>query len=104
MSSTTTTTTDLMLGFAAAIGSIVLFGCCLIPLKFKSVTRVKLHPLVFNMYMTSGVCLGCLIILIVSHPYVFTWMAVLSAALWTSANAAACVAVFYVGLSLGSGL
>ena len=95
---------DIVKGLLGLCISIIFYGLCFIPLKFKRVKNSGVEPVIFNLYMCIGIAISTFLVLLYEQKYVFTMAALVAAILWTIANALAVIATGYLGLALGSGI
>jgi glucose uptake protein GlcU len=90
------------IGWVSVLVSIVFFGIFAIPLKMKRVVDERIDPMVFQLYMSIAICISSIAVVASAawHSFVWTWWAVLGAALWVPASVLSIYAIKYVGLAI----
>jgi glucose uptake protein GlcU len=97
---------SVLLPLGGVVGAALCFGSFAVPMKAKSVQSVQLHPVVFQVYVSIGVFLSSLPVLLLSSWSWdrFTCWAFLSAFMWSLSNMLCVKVVDLLGLSVGQGL
>lgn len=88
------------LAYLAVLGAWVCFGSFAVPMKWQSVTKAEVHPLVYQCYKTFWTFATSHLVLFF-EPYEFTWWGILSGFSWVPAGVASVVAVQNIGIACG---
>lgn len=91
---------EMLLGFLAAIASMIVWGSYFVPMK-----RVKVYdPFYFQLLMGIAILLSSFLISLVSGSLTFAMMPVFSGIIWSFGNVLSVLAVPKLGLSLAAPL
>jgi len=97
---------DAVLAWSGVFGAMLCFGTFAVPMKAGAKTSLSLHPIVFQTYVSFGVLLTSLPVMLLpswefSH---FTMLGLCSAFIWTLANMLCAMVVELLGVSVGQSL
>lgn len=83
--------------------AILFWGTFAVPMKTKAVEDAKLHPFVFQFYMSVGIFLSSWLVLLI-EPFAFTKWGTLAAFVWSMGALCTVPAVRDLGVSVGQGV
>ena len=96
------------LPFIGVIVAVLSFGSYSLPLKGEAVQAAQLHPVIFQLYVSLGVALSSLLLLIAAPEAAtsngFPPEGMASAFIWNLGNTASSGAVIFSGLAVAQGL
>jgi len=90
-------------GYIFTMISVLCFGSFNIPLKLERTQKANPEPMIFQIYMSTGIFLTSWIVCAYTD-FVFTVWGLLSAALWVTASIMSIFAITNVGLAVSQGL
>jgi len=93
--------TSSITGWAAVLGSVLIYGCFSIPMKTPALKDIDLDPAVYQMYYSAAAGLACMLVAIYARPVVFSPWGILGAAIWVGSAIPSFVAISAIGMAQG---
>jgi len=94
---------DLTKGIIAVIGAVFFFGSVCVPVKFPTVQRANVDPMVYQIYYSFSIFCCCWVALFVT-PFEFSWWGVGGAFLWLPSSAIGIAAINAIGMATAQGV
>jgi drug/metabolite transporter (DMT)-like permease len=94
---------DTLVGYLCAAGAAVCFGSFGVFVKVPAVQRAQVDPIVFQIYYSLAVFLSSWLLLIF-HPFSWTWLGVAGAVLWVPSSLLSILAINLAGMAIAQGV